>query len=78
MTAHATAEQVVTATTVDGSFDQGWRKTRNGWERLEQFQKPTFEWSSPTSPHPAVVGLVQMALSVLALWIFQRPTHLSR
>ncbi|MEM8679611.1 MAG: hypothetical protein AAGF97_09695, partial [Planctomycetota bacterium] len=56
-------------------FDQGWRRTRDGWERVEQLQKPRFDWQSPAEalPHPALLGLAQITLSLGALFVFGTP-----
>ena len=48
--------------------DDGWRRTTDGWERRSSW-KPPYRASSP-GLHPAVVGLLELQLSLAALIAF--------
>jgi len=55
-----------------------WRQTRQGWERREDFLSPSFEYRRPTL-HPAVVGSLEVLLSVTAMLALSRtPADMSR
>ncbi len=43
-----------------------WRQTSQGWQRCEDFLAPPIEYRRP-SLHPAVVGSLEVLLSVTAL-----------
>ena len=43
-----------------------WRQTRQGWQRCEEFLAPPIEYRCPAL-HPAVVGSLEVLLSVTAL-----------
>ncbi len=50
---------------VNESFKTGWRYTKNGWQNLQDWEKP----ASVTKPalHPVVVSSLQLLVSLVAL-----------
>jgi hypothetical protein len=43
-----------------------WRQTRQGWQRCQDFLGPPIEYRCPAL-HPAVVGILEVLLSVTAM-----------
>ena len=46
----------------------GWRRTNHGWQRLESLHRPAS--SEPPSLHPAIVGGLEILLTLTALVAF--------
>lgn len=51
--------------------DDGWRRTRHGWQRMDQW--PSAYRSQRPLLHPMVVGLLECLLTLSALLAFSKP-----
>ena len=72
------------ATAATATADENWRRTAQGWERIETWRAPqqTFGVSAVTSAnaprwdtHPAALAFIELAAVIAAMIAFPRPNQ---